>query len=171
MWKLMCLPKWKGLGNIFLLIYLFFWLHRTACGILVPQPGMQPAPPEVEVWSLNRWTTRETPIFLFTFEEFQSWQKKILAHYFLSSASSEETCISLPHSAFLVNPKDHWVSKTNNPKNQTEPKQTLPHFTSLPLISPLHNLPHRSPRTNCALSRYLSLLYLIYTCRKWTFPW
>ena len=32
-----------------------------ACGILVPQPGLKPAPPTREVWSLNHWTTREVP--------------------------------------------------------------------------------------------------------------
>ena len=37
-------------------------------------------------------------LFLFIFEDFQLWQKKILAHYFLSSASSKETYISFPSS-------------------------------------------------------------------------
>ena len=32
-----------------------------ACGILVPQPGIKPAPPAGEVRSLNHWTTREVP--------------------------------------------------------------------------------------------------------------
>ena len=31
------------------------------CGILVPQPGMEPVPPTVEAWSLNHWTVREAP--------------------------------------------------------------------------------------------------------------
>ena len=38
-----------------------FWLHHAACGILVPQPGMEPEPPAVEAWSLNCWITREVP--------------------------------------------------------------------------------------------------------------
>ena len=29
----------------------FFWLHCAACGISVPQPGMEPMPPAVEAWS------------------------------------------------------------------------------------------------------------------------
>ena len=29
--------------------------------ILVPQPGIEPMPPEVEAWSLNHWTAREVP--------------------------------------------------------------------------------------------------------------
>ena len=49
-------------------------LHRgmqaslvVACGlscgmwILVPQPGIEPGPPALGVWSLNHWTTREVP--------------------------------------------------------------------------------------------------------------
>ena len=41
----------------FYFIYLFF--GYTACGILVPQPGIEAMPPALEVWSLNHWTTRE----------------------------------------------------------------------------------------------------------------
>ena len=33
-------------------------MHRT-CGILVPQLGIEPTPPALEVWSLNQWTTKE----------------------------------------------------------------------------------------------------------------
>ena len=32
-----------------------------ASGILVPQPGIEPMPPEVEAQSLNHWTAREIP--------------------------------------------------------------------------------------------------------------
>ena len=32
-----------------------------ACGISVPQPGIEPVPPELEVQSLNPWTAREVP--------------------------------------------------------------------------------------------------------------
>ena len=28
---------------------------------LSSQPGIEPAPPAVEVWSLNHWTAREVP--------------------------------------------------------------------------------------------------------------
>ena len=44
--------------------FLFFWgggLCHTACGILVPWPGIEPVPPALEVQSLNHWTTREVP--------------------------------------------------------------------------------------------------------------
>ena len=42
-------------------MYLFFWLHHTACGVLVPQPEMEPALRAVDVWSLKQCTTREVP--------------------------------------------------------------------------------------------------------------
>ena len=37
----------------------FFWSCYTTCGIVVPWPGMEPMPGELEAWSLNSWTTRE----------------------------------------------------------------------------------------------------------------
>ena len=43
----------------------FFWWHCVACGILVPQPGIKPVPPTVEVRSLNQWTAREVPEIFF----------------------------------------------------------------------------------------------------------
>ena len=42
-------------------VLLFFWLCRLACGILVPQPGIEPVPPAVEAQSRNHWTAREVP--------------------------------------------------------------------------------------------------------------
>ena len=39
--------------------YFFFWLCHMACGILVPQPGIEPAPSAVQVWRPNHWTARE----------------------------------------------------------------------------------------------------------------
>ena len=51
---------------------LFFWTHRTACGIIVPQPGIEPVPPAVEVQSPNHWTSREVPKNIF----FKYFRKK-----------------------------------------------------------------------------------------------
>ena len=36
----------------------------TACGILVPQPGIEPTSPAVEAQSLNHWTTSEVSRFI-----------------------------------------------------------------------------------------------------------
>ena len=37
--------------NCLLILLLFFWLHLTACGILVPWPGIEPGPSPVRVQS------------------------------------------------------------------------------------------------------------------------
>ena len=42
-------------------LFIYFWPHRAACGILVPQPGIEPEPPALAMQSLNCWTTREVP--------------------------------------------------------------------------------------------------------------
>ena len=41
--------------------YLFIWLHCVACGILVPQPGIEPRAMAVKALTPNHWTTREFP--------------------------------------------------------------------------------------------------------------
>ena len=43
-------------------ILFYFWPHCTACGILVPWPGIEPMPSVVKVLSPYHWTTREFPI-------------------------------------------------------------------------------------------------------------
>ena len=40
---------------------LFFGPSCTACGILVPRPGMEPLPPALGASSLKHWTPREIP--------------------------------------------------------------------------------------------------------------
>ena len=53
---------WIFLSVLFLKLQLhFFWLCSTACGILAPGPGAEPAPSAVEAQSLNHWATREIP--------------------------------------------------------------------------------------------------------------
>ena len=47
------------------LFFFFFWLHRMACGILVPRTGIEPAPLAVRAQSPNHWTAREFPYLLF----------------------------------------------------------------------------------------------------------
>ena len=42
-------------------VFFFFWLCSAACGISVPQPGIEPVPPTVEAWRPNHWTAREVP--------------------------------------------------------------------------------------------------------------
>ena len=45
----------------------FFWLHHPACGILAPQPGIEPAPSAVKAGSPNHWTSREFPVYIYFF--------------------------------------------------------------------------------------------------------
>ena len=65
--KLLTYPSSRLGSGIFishrcLLCSLFFGgVHCMACGILVPQPGIEPVPPAVEAQSLKHWTTREVP--------------------------------------------------------------------------------------------------------------
>ena len=38
------------------------WSHHVASGILVPLPGIEPAPSAVKAQSPNHWTDREFPV-------------------------------------------------------------------------------------------------------------
>ena len=40
-------------------LFIYFWPCSAACGILVPWPGIEPAPSAVKARSPNHWTTRE----------------------------------------------------------------------------------------------------------------
>ena len=53
----------KSLLNLlqYCFCFMFWFFGREACGILAPRPGMEPASPASEVWSLNHWTAREVP--------------------------------------------------------------------------------------------------------------
>ena len=42
---------WVFSPSLYLAFYFTFWLCCTACGILVPQPGIKATPPAVEAWS------------------------------------------------------------------------------------------------------------------------
>ena len=56
--ELMCSPTRKLIWAL-CAGFLFFLPHHSACGILVPRPGIEPTPLAVEAWSLNQWTARE----------------------------------------------------------------------------------------------------------------
>lgn len=48
-------------GYLLLLFKKNFWPYYTACGMLVPWPGIQPMPPAQEAQILNYWPSREVP--------------------------------------------------------------------------------------------------------------
>ena len=52
---------------LFYFIFLLFWLHHAACGILVPQSGAELL--SLSVPSPNHWTTRESPGVVLIFIE------------------------------------------------------------------------------------------------------
>ena len=60
--------------------FYLFWPHQSVCGIWVPWPGIEPTSSEVEVQSLNHWTTREIPTFDFTFHEALMKQFTLFIH-------------------------------------------------------------------------------------------
>lgn len=39
----------------------FFWLPYSACRLLVPQIGVEPMPPAVDMQSPNHWSAQEFP--------------------------------------------------------------------------------------------------------------
>ena len=43
----------RGTNGMWFKYFSFFWRQHTACGILVPQLGIKPSPPAVEVQSLR----------------------------------------------------------------------------------------------------------------------
>ena len=43
----------------FIIIIIIFWLHHMTCRILVPQPGIEPAPLAAKAQSPNHWTAKE----------------------------------------------------------------------------------------------------------------
>ena len=45
-----------------ILFFPVFWLHHMACGILVPQSGIEFESPALVAWSLNHGTTREVSV-------------------------------------------------------------------------------------------------------------
>ena len=67
----LCSQNWffYAYNFLFLFVCLFFgvlfvcfWPRRTACRILVPQPGTEPAHPAVEAQCPIHWTTTEVPM-------------------------------------------------------------------------------------------------------------
>ena len=58
--------------------------------LLLPSPGIEPAPPALEAWSLNHWTARKAPLSFFQ-ERFYGVNRKkvtILFGFTLSDTMS-----------------------------------------------------------------------------------
>ena len=64
LWKSFTVSCFTCRLMIHLFIYLFIG-NLAACGILVPQPGIEPRSLVVKAQNLNHWTSREFPRFIF----------------------------------------------------------------------------------------------------------
>ena len=60
-WLLISLPNSPTSFSFFFFFLSFLGLPH-GCGILVLQPGVEPGPLAVRVWSHNHWTAREVPL-------------------------------------------------------------------------------------------------------------
>ena len=60
-WYLIYCIETSWLYFHFIYLFLKFWPHHMAWGILVPQPGIEPVLPSMGAQSLNHGTTREVP--------------------------------------------------------------------------------------------------------------
>ena len=66
---------------------LFFFFSNTPQRMWdLPQPGIRPMPPELEVWSLNHWTAREVPISLFISKSLTQPSKVAMSGLYLSKS-------------------------------------------------------------------------------------
>ena len=53
-----CIHLLQFIHSYFLFLFfvcLLFWPRRAECGILIPQPGIEPMPPALGAQSLNHW--------------------------------------------------------------------------------------------------------------------
>ena len=93
-------------------VFWFFWPSATACGTLVPRPGIEPAPPALEAWSLKHWTARDVPAAQYRVAHSQcsvsggsSYYQEVRAvHYTESEMSQRAMLSSQVHTPSLKNP-------------------------------------------------------------------
>ena len=73
--------KLTGCILIFIQFNKISFFGCPACRIIVPRPGIEPTPPEVEAWSLNHWTDREVPTILSVPSSHPIWSLYSTYHY------------------------------------------------------------------------------------------
>ena len=76
-------------------LFLCFWPHFTACGILAPWPEIKPIPPALEAQSLNHWTAREVPNLLSSLGLLEGVWLALFSHFLMSR---------LMHTAVMCSP-------------------------------------------------------------------
>ena len=81
--------------HIFLNFLLFCSCH-VACGILVPQPGIELGPPALKVWSLNCWTAKEIPRWHnYLYRKYKESTPKLLELIYEFKRSTYTICLSV----------------------------------------------------------------------------
>ena len=66
-------PQMTSNLQMFFLYAFLFWLHCAGCGILVPQPGIEPESPTLGAQSLNHWTGKPQICFLLYHSKLWIW--------------------------------------------------------------------------------------------------
>ena len=67
------LPQMSSFPSLLFYYYYYFLIKKNCLAtlhgmwILVPGPGIEPAPPALEAWSVNQWTAREVPPITFIY--------------------------------------------------------------------------------------------------------
>lgn len=82
-----CKEFWaQGKKKVFYFFFFFlFWLCCVACGLLVPQPGIEPRPPTVTALSSYHWATREVPLSLYYCIDTRQWMfTDLLRSFFMT---------------------------------------------------------------------------------------
>ena len=123
------------LGYLHFFFFLIFWPCHAAPGILVPQPGMEPMAPALEVQSLNRWTTRESQVILsrLLFQQKSHWYLILsflllwLSRSQITSPGQHSSC-PVEHIKWLVS----WMSQPKWPCECSDSDPGSPYTIHLP---------------------------------------
>ena len=107
-------------------ILLFLWPCHIACGILVPQPGMETVPPVLEVWSLNCWGARKVPLLTMLMPSFYPRPVRAEPLWVRPRASA---CFNAPGGSHLQPgwrrpPARHWPAPRRDPHTSHLPSQS-----------------------------------------------
>ena len=85
--------------------FLFVWLHHLTCRILVPQPGMEPMPFAVGVWSFYRWTTSKSQMWAIIIVK-AKWKILVPSIKIVNQSNTQRDCRDQWYHKEL---KDTWV--------------------------------------------------------------
>ena len=101
-------------------------MPHTACGILVPYPGIEPMPPALEARSLNHWTTGEVPSILwcYIYAPPSKYSYYLVLPFSCTASNVPKDPIYDNDSALLIT---YCVPSTVPPCGESKEQQTGPH--------------------------------------------